>query len=92
MTEPYRAPSGFSEHREDGNIFSRFEFRHGILSMTNSEKSRMEESIEFSNRGTEKLYDGDFDEALKDFDEAIRLNPKNARAFFNRGVLWACAS
>jgi len=31
---------------------------------------------------------GEYDKALADFDEAIRLDPKDATAFISRGVLW----
>ncbi len=30
----------------------------------------------------------EYDKAIKDFNEVIRLNPKNAPAFYNRGVTW----
>jgi tetratricopeptide (TPR) repeat protein len=29
---------------------------------------------------------GKYDQALKDYDEAVKLNPKNARIYGNRGV------
>lgn len=32
---------------------------------------------------------GNYDRALADYDEAIRLNPKDANAFYNRGVTHA---
>ena len=28
---------------------------------------------------------GDYDRAIKEYDEAIRLDPKDARAYYNRG-------
>jgi Flp pilus assembly protein TadD len=31
---------------------------------------------------------GDFDEAMADFMEAIRVDPSNAQAFYNRGVAY----
>ena len=31
----------------------------------------------------------EYDKAIQDFDEAIRLDPKNARAFNNRGSAWS---
>ncbi len=39
----------------------------------------------FVNRGSYRLDQGDYDRALRDFDTAIRLDPKNARAFGGRG-------
>ncbi len=31
---------------------------------------------------------GEYDKAIADFTEAIRLDPKDARAYYNRGVAW----
>ena len=35
--------------------------------------------------GSKYAMKGDFNHAIADFDEAIRLDPKNADAFYNRG-------
>jgi len=40
----------------------------------------------FYNRGNAHSAKGDFAAAIADYDEAIRLDPKNARAFANRGT------
>jgi tetratricopeptide (TPR) repeat protein len=45
-------------------------------------------NVVFFNRGTEWYAKKDYDHALKDYDEAIRLNPKNANAFHNRAATW----
>ena len=31
---------------------------------------------------------GDFDRAIADFDQAIQLDPKNTKAYYNRGMAW----
>ena len=43
-------------------------------------------SIEFYNRGNAYDGKGEYDRAIQDYDQAIRLNPSNADAFNNRGV------
>lgn len=39
-------------------------------------------------RGSSHLVAGEFDEAIPYFDEAIRIDPKNAHAYFGRGYAW----
>jgi tetratricopeptide (TPR) repeat protein len=43
-------------------------------------------SILYTNRGAEFGAKGDLDRAMKDHDQAIKIDPKNALAFNNRGV------
>jgi tetratricopeptide (TPR) repeat protein len=43
-------------------------------------------SILYTNRGVELAAKGDMDRAMKDHDQAIKFDPKNALAFNNRGV------
>lgn len=40
----------------------------------------------YHNSGVRKSYDGDFKGALKDFNEAIRQNPKAANSYLSRGT------
>src|SRR5262249_47736673 len=42
----------------------------------------------FNNRGIAYRLKGDYDRALQDYGQAIRLNPKFAAAFVNRGVAY----
>jgi tetratricopeptide (TPR) repeat protein len=42
-------------------------------------------------RGFENLQRNDLGQAIKDFNEAIRLDPKNAKAFRGRGSAWGFA-
>jgi tetratricopeptide (TPR) repeat protein len=43
----------------------------------------------FYRRGNAYNEQRDYDRAIKDYDEAVRLNPKHANAFSNRGVAYA---
>ncbi|MBX9825481.1 MAG: tetratricopeptide repeat protein [Xanthobacteraceae bacterium] len=43
-------------------------------------------SILFTNRGAEYGAKGELDRAMKDHDQAIKIDPKNALAYNNRGV------
>ena len=43
-------------------------------------------SILYTNRGAELGAKGELDRAMKDHDQAIKLDPKNALAFNNRGI------
>src|SRR5262249_34813334 len=42
----------------------------------------------FGNRGLALIWMEEYDKALKDYDEAIRLDPRNARGFIGRGNVW----
>jgi tetratricopeptide (TPR) repeat protein len=45
-------------------------------------------SMAYSNRGLGYLRKEEFDRSITDFNEAIRINPKNAFAYDNRGDAW----
>jgi hypothetical protein len=42
----------------------------------------------FHSRGVEWIGKGDYDRAIADYDEAIRLDPQDPLAYYNRGVAW----
>jgi lipoprotein NlpI len=42
----------------------------------------------FHSRGVEWIGKRDYDRAIADYDEAIRLDPHDALAYYNRGVAW----
>jgi Flp pilus assembly protein TadD len=44
-------------------------------------------AIEHLNRGTKELDAGDLDGAISDFGKTIELNPQNAQAHANRGII-----
>jgi tetratricopeptide (TPR) repeat protein len=43
-------------------------------------------ALTYMGRGVNYIRKGDYDRAIQDFDEVIRLNPKSSGAFTNRGV------
>ncbi len=45
-----------------------------------------DKSENYYKQGLEKLQKGDYDAAIADFDKAIQLNPKDAKAFCKRGL------
>jgi tetratricopeptide (TPR) repeat protein len=50
------------------------------------ETSPLKRGVAYYNRATGYAGRRQFDRAIADFDEAIRLEPRNAAAYFNRGV------
>ena len=49
-------------------------------------------AVSFYNRGNAYASKGDYDTAIRDYYEAIRLNPQHAGAFHNRGRAYAAKS
>jgi tetratricopeptide (TPR) repeat protein len=43
----------------------------------------------YNNRGNAYSMKGDYDLAIKDYDEAIRANPNHIKAFYNRGLAYS---
>jgi tetratricopeptide (TPR) repeat protein len=48
----------------------------------------LSDSLLYLNRGTAYLYKGDYDRALTDFNQAIKLQPNSAPAYFNRATVY----
>jgi len=46
----------------------------------------MNKAEEYYDSGVEKADSGDYQGAIKEFDKAIKLNPKLADAYYNRGL------
>src|SRR5262249_38751328 len=44
--------------------------------------------IAYNNRGNAYTAKGEYDNAIQDYDQSIKLNPNYARAFNNRGVAY----
>jgi tetratricopeptide (TPR) repeat protein len=57
-----------------------------VPTLTYSSDTKPEPADEAMKRGLEALEKKEYDKAIASFTEAIRLDPKNAAAFFNRGV------
>jgi S1-C subfamily serine protease/regulator of sirC expression with transglutaminase-like and TPR domain len=51
---------------------------------------REPEALAFVEQGNAKMDKEEYDGAIKDFSEAIRLDPRNAQAYLERGFAWAC--
>ncbi len=49
-------------------------------------QSRKQKSDALTNRGKAYRAKGDSDHAIRDFDEAIKLDPNDGEAFYNRGL------
>ena len=56
-----------------------------VLTPTPSSREQLAADAHYS-RGLAYLKKGEFDRAITDFDEAIRLNPEDGEAYHNRGV------
>lgn len=46
-------------------------------------------SVAYNNRGNAYVAEGEYDRAIQDYDQAIKVNPNYAKAFNNRGVAYA---
>jgi tetratricopeptide (TPR) repeat protein len=63
--------------------------RHFTLAIESGDLPHPDIFFAFNNRGNAYAARGDYDRALKDYDEALRFNPKFAAAMRNRGTLHA---
>ena len=61
----------------------------GCTSLINSGKQTTQTLvIAYNNRGNAYTGKGEYDRAIQDYDQSIKLNPNYARAFNNRGVAY----
>jgi tetratricopeptide (TPR) repeat protein len=58
------------------------------LDLFSDELKRTPSSVAYTIRGTIWNEQRDFDKAIIDFNQAIRLDPKNPRAYIGRGLAW----
>src|SRR5215470_13293156 len=59
------------------------------LTITSGELSSANLALTFYNRGNAWQRKHDYDRALADYSEVIRLDPRFAMAYFNRGNAWS---
>ena len=50
--------------------------------------AQTEQSVAAGRHGIEAYKAGKYDEAIKGFDEAIKLDPKDANSYRNRAIVW----
>jgi tetratricopeptide (TPR) repeat protein len=70
--------------KERGDFHEAIEFF--TLAITAGDLSSQDLAHAYTNRGLAYAAIGDNDRAIQDFDEAIRLNPNDDWAYFNRGL------
>src|SRR5690242_19139349 len=63
-------------------------FLTGAVTLTTQARSASNDAQEFLSKGIEWMRKGEYDKAIGDLDEAIRLDPKLTKAFNARGGAW----
>ena len=62
---------------------------NGCTALIDSDQTTTAASaIAYNNRGNAYAAKGDYDRAIQDFDQSIKLNPTYAKPFNNRGVAY----
>jgi len=59
-----------------------------LLILSGCAPSKQQQALDVYNRGVAYLNKGEYDEAIADFTEAIRLNPEFAEVYYNRGLTY----
>src|SRR3954454_14064557 len=93
-------PSGAQETERKTNILESVALCNGIdrsspeiqidgcTSIINLGQHSTAAAIAYNNRGDAYAKKGDYDRAIIDFDQSIKLNPTNAKPYNNRGVAY----
>lgn len=68
------------------NAFRGEDFNLAAIDITNNEPIGQQTAKDWFNKGVDLDDQGKYDEAIKAYDEAIRLNPYDANAWNNKGV------
>lgn len=55
---------------------------------TSSKQESLNDAEAYYNRGVDYYQNGEYDQAIADFSEAIRLDPTMAMAYSNRGAVY----
>jgi Flp pilus assembly protein TadD len=85
-----RPPHDSIDHATACGLFQlKREFRRAIEHCDAALRDDPTDDQSLSNRGSAHLSLGNFEEALRDFNEAMRFKPQNARNFFNRALVHA---
>ncbi|HBE32507.1 MAG TPA: peptidase C14, partial [Cyanobacteria bacterium UBA11368] len=58
------------------------------LSKTKPNKAALDPYLIYFYRGNAYYFKGEYDLAIEDLNEALKLNPNSAKAFYNRGVAY----
>lgn len=61
---------------------------HAQTTPTHTVTTIAQDSVYFLNRGRDRFQRKDYKGAIEDFNQAIILNPNNANAYYNRGLLF----
>jgi len=84
------SPATFAANTKDSDICAGDDDESAIAActriITQGKQSRTNLAVAYANRGAAYVRKGDYDHALPDLDEAIRLDPKPASVYYSRGA------